>query len=131
MRRNLAYIIGIVAIILFVAAAIGMFSKGSFRWVEPLEEAGLLLFAGVVVLLYLVEDEEEYEESGRSSWRIAGYACGVLAIALFLVAIISNIAMTNLVQPRWTEAIEVLGELALLALIIAAVYGRYPRRTKV
>jgi hypothetical protein len=31
MRRNLAYIIAIVAIILFVAAAVGMFSKSSFR----------------------------------------------------------------------------------------------------
>lgn len=130
MRRNLAYIIAIVAIILFVAAAVGMFSKSSFRWVEPLQEAGLLLFVGVVMLLYLVEDEEEYEESGRSSWRIAAWAFGVLAVTLFLIAIISNIAVTTSIQPRWIEAIEVLGELALLALIIAAVYGRHPGRKK-
>jgi hypothetical protein len=83
------------------------------------------------MLLYLVEDDEEYVESGRSSWQIAGWAFGVLAVALFLIAIISNIAVTNSIQPRWIEAIEVLGELALLALIIAAVYGRHPGRTKV
>ena len=124
MRRNLAYVIGIVAIILFLAAAVGMFSNGSFRWVEPLEQAGLILFVGVVMLLYLIEDDEEYREAGRSSWLLAGWSFGVVAVALFLVAIISNLAVSQSVQPRWIEAVEVVGELALLALIIAAVYGR-------
>lgn len=120
-RRTIGNVLAVIALLCFVAAIIGMASNGSHRWVEPLEEAGWMLFTGCVLVLYLMAGPPT-EEPLNAKWVRAAWAFGGLALALLLIAFISNLASQQ--YKYWFKAIETAGLVAMVLTIISAVMAR-------
>jgi peptidoglycan/LPS O-acetylase OafA/YrhL len=122
-NRKIGNTLAVIALIFFVVAIIGNAVSGSHRWVETFEEAGWIFFVATILVLYLETDRVPAEEKPEyAKWVPVAWTFGVIAIALFLFALVANLAMS--VQKSWVEAVELAGVVAMLVTIVSAIMSR-------
>ncbi len=101
----------------WVVTIIGMIIGGSHRWTEPFQQLGWIFFiAGFLVLYLLTGREITKPQLAKVAWL-----AGAVAIALFLVALISNVASEEF--KSWFEAFEAAGSMAMLVSIMTAIWS--------
>ncbi|HEY5532629.1 MAG TPA: hypothetical protein VIK22_11620 [Candidatus Anoxymicrobiaceae bacterium] len=122
MYRKLVWGLGAVAIACFIVAIIGLATSSSHRWVRPAEELGWIIFVSIVIIQYLVAPHSEVE-GGYTSLQMLAWALGIVSIVLLFFALISNIAISG-ATPKWTEAVEAVGLLCMLGLVLISISGR-------
>ena len=110
---------------LFVASIIGMFSSSSPRWVEPVQEAGWIFFALLIVVTYLLDRKPEQKGAAYSTPEKVAWGFAAAAIACMLVAIVASAASET--RGSWVEAVETAGTLCNLVLILIVVIVRRGR----
>lgn len=101
----------------WVVTIIGMIIGGSHRWTEPFQQLGWIFFiAGFLVLYLLTGREITKPQLAKVAWL-----AGAVAIALFLVALISNVASEEF--KSWFEAFETAASMAMLVSIMTAIWS--------
>jgi peptidoglycan/LPS O-acetylase OafA/YrhL len=110
---------------LFVASIIGMFSSSSPRWVEPVQEAGWIFFVLLLVMTYLLDRGPEYKGAAYATPEKVAWGFAAAAIASMLIAIIAGVASET--RDSWVEAVEMVGTLCSLGLILIVVTIRRGR----
>ena len=101
----------------WVVTIIGMIIGGSHRWTEPFQQLGWIFFMAGFLVLYLLTGREIIRP------RLANLAwlAGAVAITLFLVALILNVA--SVVYKSWFEAFEAAGSIAMLVSVMSAIWS--------
>ena len=101
----------------WIVTIIGMIIGGSHRWTEPFQQLGWIFFIAGFLVLYLLTGRE----ITKPQLATVAWLAGAVAIALFLVALISNVASEEF--KSWFEAFEAAGSMAMLVSIMTAIWS--------
>lgn len=116
-NRKLGFGLLAVTGVCWIVTTIGMIIGGSHRWIEPFQQLGWMFFVAGFLVMYL--------QTGReiTKPRLANLAwlAGAVAIGLFLVALILNVASEA--EKTWFEAFEAAGTIAMTVTVISAIWS--------
>ena len=116
-NRKLGFGLLAVTGVCWIVTTIGMIIGGSHRWTEPFQQLGWMFFVTGFLVLYL--------QTGReiTKPRLANLAwlAGAVAIGLFLVALILNVASGA--EKTWFEAFEAAGSIAMVVSVMSAIWS--------
>jgi membrane-associated phospholipid phosphatase len=111
--------LGLLAVtgVCFVVTIIGMIIGGSHRWTEPVQQLGWIFFIAGFLVLYLQTGREII----RPKFANLAWLAGAVAIALFSVALVLNVASE--VYKSWFEAFEAAGSMAMVVTVMSAIWS--------
>jgi FtsH-binding integral membrane protein len=103
--------------ICWVVTIIGMSIEGSHRWTESFQQLGWMFFIAGFLVLYLRTGREII----RPKLANLAWLSGVIGMALFLVALILNVASAT--YKTWFEAFEAAGSIAMVVSVMSAIWS--------
>jgi len=101
----------------WVITMIGMIIGGSHRWSESSQQLGWMFFIAGFLVLYLRTGREII----RPQLANLAWWAGAIGMALFLVALIFNVASEA--YETWFEAFEAAGTIAMMVSVMSAIWS--------
>jgi len=106
-----------VTFVCMAVTIIGMAIEGSHRWTESVQQLGWMFFIAGFLVMYLKTGREIIRpQLAQTAW-----ISGIVAMVLFLVALILNVASKD--PEIWFEAFEAAGSIAMLVSIMTAIWS--------
>jgi FtsH-binding integral membrane protein len=111
--------LGLLAVtgVCWIVTMIGMIVGGSHRWAEASQQLGWIFFMAGFLVLYLRTGREIV----RPQLANLAWLAGAIAMALFLVALILNVASET--YKTWFEAFEAAASIAMVVSVMSAIWS--------